>query len=349
VVANRTPQLSRSILHIDAEHDGSSLNGSVATGMNGKTAATSRQVSIARAPDTSANAEREEDSSISRKIDLDDYQEGEYYTIPEVSELWNCSDAQLKEMDDFVVGRKGFGELRFLEPVDIGSKANIDRIGGTLVRFAGVTCEVYPNAEDNRPPGEGLNHPAEITIEKAWPTDKEKREPIKDPKHPKQRIRERMLKNIPDTTFVSYDPVAGVWIFQVEHFTLYGIPEEADELEEEEYELNYNGKRARSADVFTDDIEDHSDESSDRDGSPSEVEESATAFAAETPERIVVETMPAIVDVQTKTKELIFDRMYGTPREKTTTPPKAKRRLQFFRKAEKEHDGEVDDLSVDVS
>jgi nuclear pore complex protein Nup98-Nup96 len=351
-VANRTPQISRSILNPEADHDGTSVNGSVM----GNTVAGSRQASVARTQNDDAVTEKEHRrTDFSRKIDLEDYNDGDYYTIPEMSELYNASNEDLSSVEDFVVGRKGYGRLTYLEPVDIGNKTTLNRICGDLVTFRDGKCEVYPEKADERPPGEGLNHRAEISLEDCWPRNKETQQPITDPKHPKQRARERALRHVPDTTFQSYNPSTGVWVFTVEHFTLYGIPEEDDSDDEEDEMdaqedsvLNENGKRERSA-GFERYGSYNGDEAA---GSPSEIDRSSVAPShADDDASEYARSSVQPVEIAVRQRDLIFTGMYGTPQpdDLDMTPRPNKKRLQFFRKAEKDLDGEVDGGDVDVS
>ena len=37
------------------------------------------------------------------------------------------------------------------------------------------------------------------------------------------------LKNIVDTTFISYAPTTGTWTFKVEHFSRYGLDDDGDD------------------------------------------------------------------------------------------------------------------------
>ena len=350
-VANRTPQISRSILNPEADHDGTSVNGSVM----GNNLPGSRQASVARTQNEDTATEKEHRrADFSRKIDLEDYSHGDYYTIPELSELYNASNEDLSSVEDFVVGRKGYGRLTYLEPVDLGTKHTLNRICGDLVVFKDGKCEVYPQSADERPPGEGLNHRAEISLEDCWPRNKETQQPITDPKHPKQRARERALRHVPDTTFQSYNPSTGVWVFTVEHFTLYGIPEEDDSDDEEgemdaqeDIILNDNGKRERSAEYERYGSLD-GDETA---GSPSEIDRSSVASSqVDDASEYAPSSIQQPVEITVRQRDLIFTGMYGTPQpdDLEMTPRPNKKRLQFFRKAEKDIDGEVDGGDVDV-
>ncbi len=200
-------------------------------------------------------------NQLPRKIDLSEIPEDEYYTIPDMSVLANAGHEELAEVREFVVGRKGWGELRYKKPVNLNEVPELRDIPGTLVQFEErMQCEVYPEdaGDAKRPPGQGLNQPARITIEQCWPKDPSSGEPIKDPEHPRMKIRRRKIQSLPDTTFVAFEPVEGRAIFEVEHFTKYGVDSDdgEDEVDQGESDgLDYNeddaplNRRSRSRSI----------------------------------------------------------------------------------------------------
>lgn len=223
------PKLDRSMLNPDAERE--------------STYASSVQDSVIDSPikkkSTMTMSRSNQKSGLDaypRTVDLDALDEGEYYTLPEMSVLCNASHADLASVNEFVVGRKGYGELRYLEPVDLNTVTTMADIPGTLVLFERLMeCEVYPEGTDGQEPGHGLNHRARISLEKCWPIERSTQKPIRDPNHPKLKAQERRCKNQPGTEFVSFDPETGKWVFEVEHFTKYGL--DSDEEEENETEI----------------------------------------------------------------------------------------------------------------
>jgi hypothetical protein len=71
---------------------------------------------------------------------------------------------------------------------------------------------VYPDRSRHPPPGEGLNIPAEVTMEKLYPPpDSELEKYIND------------LRSKANTEFISYDPETGIWRFVVEHFSTVSV------------------------------------------------------------------------------------------------------------------------------
>lgn len=138
-----------------------------------------------------------------------------YWMSPSLQELKKKSLLELKSIPKFKIGRKHYGELEFLEPVDLTSIVNLDDIAGNLVTFSNKTCVVYP--DDNKPkPGEGLNLPARITLEGCYPINKADKLPILDPKSEIVKRHIENLKTIPEMKFISYDPTNGHWTFEVQ-------------------------------------------------------------------------------------------------------------------------------------
>jgi len=163
-------------------------------------------------------------------------QHGDYYTKPDIDELVRFGYQDLTALPNFVVGRKGYGEVAFLAPVDLTSVPAIRDIPGGIVLFADKMCEVYPDNVPKAPRGTGLNVPSRITLERCWPVDKATREPIKDVGHPRVKSHLRVLKGMPETDFVSYEAESGTWVFKVAHFSRYGLLGSDEEEDDEEVE-----------------------------------------------------------------------------------------------------------------
>lgn len=183
----------------------------------------------------------------------------DYYTVPSLSELREWSHAELRSVESFVVGRKGFGSVEFVEPVDLTTVGELNNIPGGIVQLRKKECFVYPDEEDCFDPetgnerdgvqpgfdpksvpgggkasrGEGLNVPALVNLEGCWPLDRSNRQPIKDIEHPRVKQMVNKLRRRTDLEFKNYEPVSGTWTFKVEHFSRYGIDGE-DEDEEKD-------------------------------------------------------------------------------------------------------------------
>ncbi|GJE87476.1 nucleoporin2-domain-containing protein [Phanerochaete sordida] len=152
--------------------------------------------------------------------DVSELKEGDYYVKPSLGELKKYSFGELSAVKGLVVGRVGYGEIEFLEPVDLTGLRRTTELLGDIVRFDDKECSVYPDLDDadKPPPGAGLNVRARITLVHCWALDKATREPIKDEKHPHAVRHLKRLKNMKNTAFESFDIDAGKWVFAVEHF-----------------------------------------------------------------------------------------------------------------------------------
>ncbi|CUS13655.1 unnamed protein product [Tuber aestivum] len=159
----------------------------------------------------------------------DDKSPGTYWMVPNASKLKMLPKEQQKRVMGLTIGRRGYGQVRFDNPVDISDIEDIDKIPGHIVLFAQRVCTVYPETMPKPPPGKGLNVPATITLEDCFPVSKNERGKIRDPEHPRYVTHIRRLKSIKDTEFVNYLANEGLWIFRVRHFTTYGLVESDDE------------------------------------------------------------------------------------------------------------------------
>jgi len=138
-----------------------------------------------------------------------------YWTLPPLSELRKKSLGELRKIENFTIGRKHYGELRFLKPVDL-SGFNLDEICGNIVEFSSRNVVVYP--DDNQPKeGEGLNIPAEVTLEGCYPINKKTKLAILDPKDEIVKKHIEKLKSLKEMKFKNYDPNTGSWTFTFDH------------------------------------------------------------------------------------------------------------------------------------
>ncbi len=147
-------------------------------------------------------------------------QEGDYYIRPSLATLKKASYDELSSFEGLVVGRVGYGEIHFLEPVDLTGLSKLGALLGDVVRFDDKECSVYPDSEDvdKPPPGSGLNVKARLVLERCWATDKATREPIKDASHPSAVKHLKRLKSMKDTHFEGFEMDSGKWTFTVDHF-----------------------------------------------------------------------------------------------------------------------------------
>ncbi|KAF9031831.1 hypothetical protein BDZ89DRAFT_1131665 [Hymenopellis radicata] len=146
--------------------------------------------------------------------------EGDYWVKPEMAVLRGCGYDQISSFKDLVVGRVGYGEIHFLEPVDLTGLPKLGSLLGEMIRFDDKECSVYPDSDDvDKPPaGSGLNVRARIILKRCWAVDKANREPIRDEKHPLAVKHLKRLKGMKDTHFEGFDIKEGTWTFTVDHF-----------------------------------------------------------------------------------------------------------------------------------
>lgn len=156
-----------------------------------------------------------------------------YWCYPDINKLLKLSEEELVQIDNFTIGRKDCGNIRFCEPIDLNHllKPSLkENLFGRIVNFNEVdkTVEVYPDEFSEVKPniGEGLNVRAIITLFNIE-YNKEK-----------YNLNEftNVLKSYPENEFISYDPFSKIWIFKVRHFSKYGLINEEDRYA-------YNGNR----------------------------------------------------------------------------------------------------------
>ncbi|KAI0483856.1 nuclear protein 96-domain-containing protein [Xylaria cf. heliscus] len=147
---------------------------------------------------------------------------GEYWMTPTGDEIQNMNRVQRQKVVNLTVGRQSIGYVRFKVPVDL-TAIDVDTICDTIVVLTPRSATVYPSSVKKPPVGKGLNVPALISLENAWPRASRTGKPISINKHVER------LKRIPDTTFEDYNAETGEWTFSVEHFTTYGLDDSEDE------------------------------------------------------------------------------------------------------------------------
>ncbi|KAI0188701.1 nuclear protein 96-domain-containing protein [Astrocystis sublimbata] len=154
-----------------------------------------------------------------------DGEPGNYWMSPTKDELQNMNRVQRQKVADLTVGRQNVGFVKFKVPVDL-TAIDIETICDKIVLLTPRSATVYPVSVKKPPVGKGLNVPALISLEHAWPRASRNGRPTSVKKHVDR------LKKIEDTTFESYNPETGEWSFSVEHFTTYGLDDSDDEDEE---------------------------------------------------------------------------------------------------------------------
>lgn len=151
-----------------------------------------------------------------------DGEPGNYWMSPTKEEIQSMNRVQRQKVTDFTVGREHIGSVKFKVPVDLTS-IDLDSICDGIVVLTPRSATVYPHSVKKPPVGKGLNVPALINLENAWPRASRTGKPTSINKHVER------LKKIPDTKFEQYNESTGEWTFSVEHFTTYGLDDSDDE------------------------------------------------------------------------------------------------------------------------
>ncbi|XP_014523157.1 nuclear pore complex protein NUP98A [Vigna radiata var. radiata] len=146
----------------------------------------------------------------------------DYYTLPRIHELAAKERAEpgfCSHVKDFVVGRQGYGSIRFLGETDV---RGLDL--ESLIQFNNREVIVYMDDSKKPPVGQGLNKPAEVTLLNIKCFDKKTGHQYTE--GPKIEKYKEMLKRKAEdqgAEFVSYDPTKGEWKIRVNHFSVYKL------------------------------------------------------------------------------------------------------------------------------
>lgn len=141
----------------------------------------------------------------------------DYYTEPRIQELAAKERAEpgyCRHVKDFVVGRHGYGFIKFTGETDV-RRLDLEAI----IQFNNREVLVYTDDSKKPPVGQGLNKPAELTLLNIKFFNKKSGEQYTEGP-PVEKYREMLRKKNEDqgAEFVSYDPVKGEWKFKVNHF-----------------------------------------------------------------------------------------------------------------------------------
>lgn len=152
--------------------------------------------------------------------------ETEYWCSPSIEELSKMTSLELTHVENFSAGRKSYGNLMFRFPVDLTAfEGRWESLLGSSIVFHKKTLQVYPDDANKPRQGNGLNIPAVITLENVFP-------PRYDPSNPDTKLLEshiQRLKTAHGMKFISFDPISGNYVFEVEHFSIWGIVDEEDD------------------------------------------------------------------------------------------------------------------------
>ncbi|KAH9621674.1 hypothetical protein KSS87_006079 [Heliosperma pusillum] len=144
----------------------------------------------------------------------------EYYTEPQIQELAakeRLKPGYCRHVKDFVVGRHGYGSIKFLGETDV-RKLDLE----SIVQFNDREVIVYMDDTKKPPVGQGLNKPAEVTLLNIKYFDKKTNTQIcEGPKFEKYKEMLKKKAEEQGAEFLSYDPAKTEWKFRVYHFSRY--------------------------------------------------------------------------------------------------------------------------------
>lgn len=213
---------------------------------------------------------------------------GDYWCRPRIEKLKQMSQSELRSVDNFVAGRKGYGEVAYLEPVDM-TGIDLSQLLGGVIEFGDQNISVYPPGcpVPKAKHGEGCNQPARVQLENCYAVDRATKQPIRDANDPKHQRFLQRIKSVAAQKFISYTADGGVWVFEVEHFSRYGLPPDTDSESEEEYDAEQDDHDESEAASTSDDQVSDEDfepptrglhEGSDSDGDESEEGSGSSSF-----------------------------------------------------------------------
>lgn len=150
-----------------------------------------------------------------------------YYTIPPMDELSLLVENGQCIVENFTIGRYNYGNVFFPESFDVYG-LNLDEI----VHIRHKEVVLYPDDDVKPPVGQGLNRPAQVTLDRVWPIDKITRLPVDDEERLAKMdyegtLRRACAKN--NTRFKEYRSQTGSWVFKVDHFSKYGLSDSDEE------------------------------------------------------------------------------------------------------------------------
>ncbi|XVF51159.1 hypothetical protein PTKIN_Ptkin04bG0161900 [Pterospermum kingtungense] len=155
----------------------------------------------------------------------------DYYTEPRIQELAakeRAAPGYCRRVKDFVVGRHGYGSIKFLGETDVRC-LDLE----SIVQFNNREVIVYMDDSKKPPVGQGLNKPAEVTLLNIKCFNKKTGQQYTE--GPQVEKYKNMLKRKAEdqgAEFLSYDSVKGEWKFRVNHFSTYKLEDEEDDYSE---------------------------------------------------------------------------------------------------------------------
>ncbi|KQJ89587.2 hypothetical protein BRADI_4g26840v3 [Brachypodium distachyon] len=156
--------------------------------------------------------------------------QADYFTEPSLAELAAKERAEpgcCGRVKDFVVGRRGYGSIKFLGETDVRG-LDVE----SIVEFNQREVVVYKDDSKKPPVGEGLNRAAVVSLLKIKCMNKKTGDQYTEGPRV-DRYREMLAKKAEEqgAEFISFDAANGEWKFRVKHFSSYGFAGAAQEEE----------------------------------------------------------------------------------------------------------------------
>jgi nuclear pore complex protein Nup98-Nup96 len=150
--------------------------------------------------------------------------QADYFMEPSREELAAKERAEpgyCRRVRDFVVGRQGYGSIKFLGETDV---RGLDL--ESIVEFNNREVIVYKDDSEKPPVGEGLNKAAVVTLLNIKCVNRKTNEQYTEGPRV-DKYKEMLVKKAEEqgVEFISFDAVKGEWKFKVKHFSSYGFAE----------------------------------------------------------------------------------------------------------------------------
>lgn len=146
----------------------------------------------------------------------------DYFSEPGIQELAareRMEPGFCRHVKDFVVGRHGYGRIKFDGETDV---RGLDL--ESIIEFGNREVTVYKDEKEKPPAGRGLNKPAVVTLLNVKCINRKTGQHFTE--GPNVDKYERMLMKRAEeqgAESVSFDAVRGVWTFKVNHFSCYNF------------------------------------------------------------------------------------------------------------------------------
>jgi hypothetical protein len=147
-----------------------------------------------------------------------------YYMEPAMETLEHMSEEDLRCVHSFTVGRHGYGKVEWTCPVNV---CGLDLNRDVVIGLREVT--VYPDHAHRPSNGTGLNAPARLSIEQCFPKHHSPHKGMSSEEIIKYAAKLMKANEKDGATYKNYDHVQGKWIFEVEHFSRYGLDADSDD------------------------------------------------------------------------------------------------------------------------